>query len=30
VTVRRSGNPIRGIDVELLGISAPIGRESAC
>jgi hypothetical protein len=30
VTVRRSGNPIRGIDVELLGISAPIGRQSSC
>src|SRR3954447_6499612 len=30
VTVRRSGNPIGGINVELLGISAPIGRESAC
>jgi hypothetical protein len=30
VTVKRSGNPIAGIDVELLGISGPIGRESAC
>ena len=30
VTVERSGNPIAGIDVRLLGISAPIGRESAC
>src|SRR4051795_4747923 len=30
VTVQRKGNPVSGIDVELLGISAPIGRESAC
>jgi len=30
VTVKRTGNPIRGIDVELLGISGPIPRESAC
>ena len=30
VTVKRTGNPIGGIEVELLGISAPIPRESAC
>src|SRR4051794_24811694 len=30
VTVKRTGNPIAGIDVALLGISAPIPRESAC
>src|SRR3954452_5185375 len=28
VTVKRTGNPIGGIDVELLGISGPIPRES--
>jgi hypothetical protein len=30
VTVKRSGNPIGGIEVELLGLSGPIPRESAC
>jgi len=30
VTVKRTGNPIGGVDIELLGISAPIPRESAC
>jgi len=30
VTVKRTGNPVRGIDIELLGISGPIPRESAC
>ena len=30
VTVKRTGNPIRGIDIQLLGISGPIPRESAC
>ena len=30
VTVKRTGNPIGGIEVELLGISGPIPRESAC
>ena len=30
VTVRRTGNPIGGIDVALLGISAPIPRQAAC
>src|SRR3954470_22213558 len=30
VTVKRTGNPVGGIDIELLGISAPIPRESAC
>ena len=30
VTVKRTGNPIRGIGIELLGISGPIPRESAC
>jgi hypothetical protein len=30
VTVRRTGNPVGGVNVDLLGISAPIGRESAC
>jgi hypothetical protein len=30
VTVRRTGNPVAGVGVDLLGISGPIGRESAC
>src|SRR3954451_12776845 len=30
VTVRRTGSPVGGVGVDLLGISAPIGRESAC
>src|SRR3954465_14334105 len=30
VTVKRTGNPIGGVDIELLGISAPIPRQSAC
>ena len=30
VTVKRTGNPIRGMSVQLLGISGPIGRQSAC
>jgi hypothetical protein len=30
VTVKRTGNPIRGIGIELLGISGAIPRESAC
>ena len=30
ITVRRTGNPVRGIGIELVGISAPIPRESAC
>jgi hypothetical protein len=30
VLVRRSGTPLSGTSVTLLGLSAPIGRESAC
>ena|SRR5947209_12053598 len=30
VTVSRSGNPVAGMRVALLGISAPIGRQSPC
>ena len=30
VTVKRTGDPIRGMSIELLGISGPIGRQSAC
>ena len=30
VTVKRTGNPIRGIEIQVLGISGPIPRESSC
>jgi hypothetical protein len=30
VRVRRSGNPISGYDVDVLSLSAPIGREASC
>ncbi len=30
VRVRRAGNPVTGLRVELLGLSAPLGREASC
>ena len=30
VRVRRAGNPVAGYDVDVLSLSAPIGRETSC
>ena len=30
VRVRRAGNPVAGYDVDVLSLSAPIGREASC
>jgi hypothetical protein len=30
VEVRRAGNPVAGYDIEILSLSAPIGREADC
>ena len=30
VTVKRTGDPLRGMSIQLLGISGPIPRQSAC
>jgi hypothetical protein len=30
VTAKRTGNPLRGYDIRLLALSAPIGREASC
>jgi hypothetical protein len=30
VRVRRDGNPVSGYDIDVLSLSAPIGRESSC